>query len=145
MGNVVQFKPKSTQEKIQESGQKKATMGTLYDMNLYFYEQLPSMDSKKFDQMTQNIGMWFSSESDNKYFMLLCRELFDFTVLHFEHPNYVLGKEELIMLIHCRAKEVKDIVYNHDTNTYDIWLVSSLDGKVHMYKLFMCNDFIIEI
>ena len=145
MGDVVHFKPKSTKEKIQESGQKKATMGTLYDMNLYFYEQLPSIDPKKFDQMLQNAAMWFSSEPDNKYFMFFCRELFDFTIFNFKNPNYSLGKEELCNLIHTRAKDLKDIVYNHDTNTYDFWLVSSLDGKVHMYKLFMCGDFIIEI
>lgn len=144
MDDVISFKPKKTEDKIQESGQK-ANMGTLYDMNLYFYEKLPPMDSKKVSQFLQNIGMWFSSEPSNKYFMFFCRELFDFTIFNFTSPNYSLGKEELTALVNSRAISIKDIVYNHDTNTYDFWLVSPLDSKVHMYKLFMCGDFIIEI
>lgn len=139
------IQPKETFERIQEREEKKANLGTLYDMNLFMYSKIPSMDTKRQDEYIQNAAMWFSSKPENKYFMFYCKELSDFTIFNFVTSNYARGKEELISLIQARAKEVKDIVYNHDTDSYDFWIVSSLDGQVHMYKLFMCKDFIIEV
>ena len=141
----MKIQPKQTiEQQIQESN-KKANLGTLYDMNLFMYNKLPPMEEDKKNAYLQNAAMWFSSKPNNKYFMLYCRELNDFTIFNFLTSNYDKGKTELIALVESRATEIKDIVYNHDSDSYDFWIVSSLDNQIHMYKLFMCQDFIIEV
>lgn len=145
MGDIIQFKPKKTTERIQESEKPTANIGTLYDMNRYFYQTMPPMDTEKKDSIIQNAAMWFSSKPGNHYFLFLCKELTDFTIFNFVSTNYAQGKEELIDLINSRFCEVKDIVYNHDTDSYDFWGVSTVTADIHMYKLFMCDDFVIEV
>lgn len=143
MDDVLQFHPRDTASAISAKADG-VSLGSLYDMNRYFYSTVPDMDAKKRDEMIMNISMWFSSKPGNKFFMMLCRELNDYTILYFEHPNYSKGKTELEELLRSRGT-VKDIYYNHDTDTYDFWLLSSLDGQIQMYKIFMCDDFVIQI
>ena len=143
MGDVLRFHPRDSANAV-NANIGGANLGSLYDMNRYFYSQMPDMDEKKKEELIMNIAMWFSSKPTNKFFMMLCRELNDYTIFHFEHPNYSKGKTELEELLKSRG-QVKDIYYNHDTDTYDFWLLSSLDGQIQMYKIFMCDDFIIQI
>ena len=143
MDDILQFHPRDSANAVNASVGG-ANLGSLYDMNRYFYSQLPDMDEKKKEELIMNIAMWFSSKPTNKFFMMLCRELNDYTIFHFEHPNHSKGKTELEELLKSRGS-VKDIYYNHDTDTYDFWLLSSLDGQIQMYKIFMCDDFIIQI
>lgn len=143
MGDILQFNPRDSASAV-KTKTNGATLGSLYDMNRYFYGQSPDMDPKKRDEMIMNISMWFSSKPGNKFFMMLCRELNDYTIFYFEHPNYSKGKTELEELLKSRGI-IKDIYYNHDTDTYDFWLLSALDGQIQMYKIFMCDDFIIQI
>ena len=117
------------------------TMGTVYDFNKLAYEKVKVPEQRK-REMLANIGMWFSS--DPKYFMFLCRELSDYTIFNFESFNYSKAKEELEELIHERG-ELLDIVYNHNNDTYEIWMRTKSDNQIHMYMLFDCNDFIITI
>ena len=145
MRDTIKFKSKKTTEKIQESEQQVANMGTLYDMNRYFYQTMPPMNKDEQDSIIQNAAMWFSSKPGNHYFLFLCKELTDFTFFNFVSTNYAQGKEELINLINSRFCEIKDIVYNHDTDSYDFWGISVMTADIHMYKLFMCDDFVIEV
>lgn len=145
MEEVIKFKPKKPTERIQENEKQTANIGTLYNMNRYFYQTMPPMDTEKKNSIIQNVAMWFSSKPGNHYFLFLCKELTDFTIFNFVSTNYAQGKEELIDLINSRFCEVKDIVYNHDTDSYDFWGVSTVTADIHMYKLFMCDDFVIEV
>ena len=119
------------------------TMGTVYDFNKLAYEKVKGPEQRK-REMLANIGMWFSSDPKFKYFMFLCRELSDYTIFNFESFNYSKAKEELEELIHERG-ELLDIVYNHNNDTYEIWMRTKSDNQIHMYMLFDCNDFIITI
>lgn len=121
-----------------------ANMGTLYDINKVAYAKLDSMPEDKAKEMLTNIGMWFSSKKSFKYFMFLCKELSDYTIFNFESFNYSKGKDELVDLVDSRGT-LLDIVYNHNSDGYEIWVRSLQDGEVHMYMLFDCNDFIITI
>lgn len=123
---------------------KTATLGTLYEFNQMAYKQVKPIAPAKASEMIFNIGMWFSSDPTYKYFMLLCRELNDYTIFDFRSYNYSKGEEELSELIHSRG-QVLDIQYDHENDNYDIWIKSKQDGEPHMYKLFDCNDFVIPI
>ena len=120
-----------------------SSMGTIYDFNKLAYEKIKVPEQKK-KEMLSNIGMWFSSNPTFKYFMFLCRELSDYTIFNFETFNYSHGKEELESLIHERG-ELLDIVYNHNNDSYEIWIRTKSDNEIHMYMIFCCNDFVITI
>lgn len=126
-----------------------ATVGTLYDLNKNLYKQVPHMNSNDFDNMATNMALWFSSRAQRKYFMFLCRELNDYTIFHFNSANYNAAREELVDLIRSRGNACIDIQYDHAGDNYDIWLkrydVETKEAQVYMYKLFPCDDFIIEI
>lgn len=121
---------------------KNITMGNLYDLNKSLYAKLPKMDVNDFQSKILNIGMWFSSRTDRKYFMFLCRELNDYTIFEFKNPNYNQAKEELKGLVLSRGIPVA-IDYDHDTDSYEIWVKRGND--CHMYKIFPCDDFMIPI
>ena len=125
---------------------------TLYQINKMAYQQVPKMNELQFNQMMNNISLWFSSKEKSRYFMLLSKELSDYTIFHFNSYDYSKAREELIELVNSRGIPV-DIQYDHDTDTYDIWVrrisvdptTSKPTMDVVMYKMFKCDDFIIEI
>ena len=129
---------------FQKSKSHKMTLGSVYDLNRSLYKNVPPMAADSAQEFFNNVGMWFSSKPGNVYFMFLCRELNDYTIFHFGTTNFAQGQTELEDLVKSRG-ELKDIEYNHDTDSYDFWVTSVFDEEVHMYKLFMCQDFIIEI
>lgn len=122
----------------------KSDLMTKYEFNQLAYETAKPISHDKAKEMFTNIGMWFSSKSSFKYFMLLCRELNDYTVFDFQSYNYAKGKEELVNLLAHRGR-LLDIEYDHTTDSYEIWVRAKSDKKPHMYKLFDCNDFVIQI
>ena len=125
---------------------------TLYQINKMAYRQVPKMNELQFNQMMNNISLWFSSKEKSHYFMLLSKELSDYTIFHLNTYDYSKAREELVKLVNSRGIPV-DIQYDHDTDTYDIWVrrisVDPTTSKpimdVVMYKMFECDDFIIEI
>lgn len=123
-------------------GKQKINMGTLYQTNCDIYKQLPQMTKEAFETQTLNVAAWFSSRTERKYFMFLCRELNDYTIFEFIDPNYDKAKEELRDLITSRGLPIL-IDYNHQQDSYEIWI--KRNNEVHMYMLFPCDDFIIPI
>ena len=125
---------------------------TLYQINKMAYQQVPKMNELQFNQMMNNISLWFSSKEKSRYFMLLSKELSDYTIFHLNTYDYSKAREELVELVNSRGIPV-DIQYDHDTDTYDIWVrrisvdptTSKPTMDVVMYKMFECDDFIIEI
>lgn len=144
MSDVLKFDPRDAVKTPQDLSGKSMNLGSLYDMNRYFYEKMDSMKESKRRELMVAVGLWFSSKPNQRYFMFLCKELSDYTIFHFDSYNYSAAKEELDSLVSSRG-ELKDIQYNHDTDTYDFWVQSVQDNSIHMYKLFACNDFIIEV
>lgn len=124
------------------SKKKKVNVGTLYETNCDIYKALPPMKTEDFDTKTLNIAAWFSSRTDRKYFMFLCKELSDYTIFEFKEPRYEEAKKELRSLITSRGLPVL-IDYNHDLDSYEIWV--KREDTVHMYMLFPCDDFMIVL
>lgn len=91
-----------------------------------------------------NIGAWFSSNWESKYYMLLNRELSDYTIFNFKTKNYNKAVEDLYDLFAVRGP-ILDIDYNHDYHYFEIWTHYQGDDTPHMYILFQCPDFVIEV
>lgn len=114
----------------------------VYDFNKMAYEKVKPMSDADFINDTTGIGLWFSSQQKFRYFLLLGWEDRYFTFFNIENHNYNAAREALI---HCvRSLGIPlDINYNHSENNYDFWIRQG-DEKAHMYKLFPCNDFVVE-
>lgn len=115
---------------------------TMYDFNKAVYQNMPPMKPNEFTENMVSISLWFSSKEKAKHFMLLCRELNDYTIFEFDTYNYDDARNKLSALIVSRGNPM-DVDYNHDTDTYDIWVKKN--GEIYMYKLFDCEDFLIYI
>lgn len=98
-----------------------------------------------------NVALWFSTEKDFQYFMLLCREAYDFTVINIKGSNYSKAAREVQEVLESRGTIVY-IEYCHDEGNYEIWVETNEQMKAAagnsnyvMFKLFPCNDFVIEV
>ena len=103
----------------------------------------PQMDNKTFHDYVMNMSLWFS-QPHRSYFMFLNNELHDYTIFNFIEPNYAEGMEELKKLILSRGVPVA-IDYNHEHDYYEVWVRDVQKKSAHMYILFVCDDFMIEI
>lgn len=117
-------------------------LGTLYDMNKQIMIQLPPLTGDEYRHQLTNICGWFSSNNKHTYYMFLNRERADYTVFNFKTYDYSKALNEVREVIDYRG-ELLSVEYIHGEDLYDIWL--NIDGEAFMYKLFPCDDFIIEI
>lgn len=123
----------------------KITCGTVYEM---LQEEMSAtalpLSAKQLGLDLANIGAWFSVYVDNKYYMLLNKELSDYTIFNFLGMNYAKGIQELKEVLDSRG-DILQIDYNHDNKYYEIWVRYFEDQRAHMYILFPCPEFVIEI
>lgn len=105
--------------------------------------------TKTISEMT-NVGAWLSTDKAFHYFMLLCREAYDFTVINLESSNYSKAAQEIQEVLESRG-DIVFIEYCHEDETYEFWIktneyMKSVTGSDYvMFKLFPCNDFVIEV
>lgn len=114
----------------------------VYDFNKMAYEKVKPMSDADFINDMTGIGLWFSSQQKFRYFLLLGWEDRYFTFFNIENHNYNAAREALINCVRSLGIPL-DINYNHSENNYDFWIRQE-DGRAHMYKLFPCNDFVVE-
>lgn len=114
----------------------------VYDFNKMAYEKVKPMSDADFINDITGIGLWFSSQQKFRYFLLLGWEDRYFTFFNIENHNYNAAREALINCVRSLGIPL-DINYNHSENNYDFWIRQE-DGRAHMYKLFPCNDFVVE-
>lgn len=117
---------------------------TLYEFNQQTYSQMAPLNEISIVSEIVNITQWFSKEPDFKYFMFLCREKNDYTIFNFQTKELDKARDELLSLILSRGAPVS-IEYDHDLDTYEIWIKNLETTETNMYRLFDCNDFVIEI
>lgn len=131
---------------------------TTYEINKMAMAAQPELTDQQFSSHVMNMSLWFSARPNSYYFMFLCRERNDYTIFNFKEPRYEDAKRELKQLILSRGKPVS-IDYDHDNDAYEIWvrtqsaqettrpktLLGEEKSDIVMYRLFRCDDFIIEI
>lgn len=115
-----------------------------YDMHKQLYAQMKSLSDEDLNKKLVSIGGWFSTFAKDKYFTLMCREIYDFTVFRFNHPNYAEGVSQLKKLLENRG-EIIDINYIHRENAYECWIKNRETEEVRMYYLFSSEWMVIEI
>lgn len=118
-------------------------LGTLYEANKEAYKQLTPPTDEEIDNQLTSIGAWFSSKYDDTYFMLLCRELYDFTIFRLKNSEYFEAIQEIKEVLQSRGT-ILEIAYSHDFHFYECWIKTDND-EVFMYAFFPCDDFVIEV
>lgn len=123
----------------------KVVVGSLYEMNQQLFKQMALPSKKKIDLDFANIGAWFSSHKDIKYYMLLCKERSDYTIFHFNGFNFNKAVDELRATLEERG-DIMGIDYIHGDDVFQCWVRErGEDPDVYMFMLFDANWMVVEI
>lgn len=117
--------------------------GTTYEWAQETLKNVEPLNERDLQNNLSNIGAWFSSDMHEQYYMVLNRELSDYTVLNFLSMNYNQGVQEIKEIFDCRGPILR-VDYNHENHYFEVW-IRYHDDMPHMYVIFPCPDFVIEI
>lgn len=108
---------------------------SLYDLNKQAMSAFELLTEEKFNKKLSEMGDWFSYAKD-KYFMVLCHEIRDYTIIHF------VGESKKIYEATTALKEffnnrghVISIDFIDASGAYCIW-VRDCEGENFAYYLF---------
>ncbi len=117
----------------------KLSLMSLYDMSKQIVAQLPVRATaaelepcKKIIRKFKHLG----------YYMLLCREENDYTVVRVRKAKSQDKFEDLIIELLQSRGDIKDIDYDTDKQSLECWVQK--DDKIMMYKLFPYSWGVIE-
>ena len=96
----------------------KVTVGSLYEMNQQVFKQMKPPSQRVIDADLANIGAWFSSQHEAKYYMLLCKERSDYTIIHFNNYNFNKAVDELKEILEERG-DIMGFDYVHGDDIYE--------------------------
>lgn len=118
-------------------------MGSLYELNKQVMAQLPPQAEDILNHNLNLIGAWFSSTDKTHWFMLMCKERSDFTLLHIIESNYAKALNELKEIIEERG-QILAIQYVHGEDAFEIW-VKDKNNEVFLFMLFEASWMVVEV
>lgn len=117
--------------------------GTLYEINQSIMSTQTKMTKKEWDTATKVIKAYFRNNAEQKYFMLLCKEIADYTIFVLSASlSSEIACNELKELITERG-EILSIEEN-DNSAIEIWIKRNDDNTPHAYYLFQYGRAVIE-
>ena len=118
--------------------------GTLYSMNQTIMDSMKPIATEALDKAKRELQAYFMANIDEKYFMLLCKELSDYTVFIINsNLSCSVAVSELNETLDYRG-EILSIGKTSDDTAFEIWIRTDEDKKVHVYYLFPYKAGIIE-
>lgn len=123
-----------------------ATLGTLYEANQQMYQQLATPSDKIIEKQLNKMLDWIINNLIHcYYFMLLCREKYDFTIFSCsQYTDYENLKNEIKEVLQSRGTII-EIRLSDNKDMYECWVREEETKEVSMYAFFDCNDWVIEI
>lgn len=119
------------------------SMGTLYDMNKAAIVSMPSLTGSEFKKNLKKIKQFFLEKTD-KYFMLLNRETYNFTLFNLGNKNEIAMKQTIDDLKECLNNRGRVVSIESDSmDSYEIWIVDE-DNEALVYYLFPYDLGVIE-
>ena len=123
----------------------KITVGSLYEMNKQLFKQIKPPSEQIVNLELANIGAWFSTNINTKYYMLLCKERSDYTLFHLDDFNYNKAIQELKEVLEERG-DIMGFDFVHGENAYQCWVRERDDEhQVYMFMLFDADWMVVEI
>lgn len=116
-------------DKIAKPTSSEVSLGNLYDMNKQLMEQEPSMSIMEIQLAKQHLKTWLANNFKQKYFMLLCHELRDYTLFNLDKTNtWGAPSEENIQamvsdFIECLENRGQLLtIEDQEDNAWEIWI-----------------------
>lgn len=123
----------------------KITIGSLYEMNQQMFKQMDPPTEQQINTALANVGAWFSSNYDTRYYMLLCKERSDYTLLHLTNFNFDKATQELKEVLESRG-DIMGFDFVHGENAYQCWVRErDEEHATYMFMLFEADWMIVEI
>lgn len=127
-------------------------IGTQYDINKQGFESgmIKPMLALEAISKLNDLGKWAVDMTSAKYFMLLNREAYDFTVFNNLTGDKVKLSGEVQEVLESRG-EIALIEYNDEQQVYEIWVECNEWMKMRaqsdyvMFLFFPCNSWVIEV
>lgn len=122
----------------------KVTLGTLYEVNKNLMKQQPNLSGKQITQKRFEVQK-FIEETKNKYYMLLCNDRRDFTIITLTELNKEKSATAAFTVIdECLRNrgQIKSIDKN-ENGACEMWLL--IDEEVYCYYFFPYDAAIVEI
>lgn len=113
---------------------------SLYDLNRSIIFNLPPQDEHVIDKHFMNINSWFY-KYENPWFMLMCKERSDFTMIHIKNNHYPQAVKELKEILKERGT-VSSLQYFEDQDAWEIWVKNN--EEAFMFMLFEASWMIVE-
>lgn len=118
-------------------------MGTLYDMNKAAIINMPSLTNSEFRKNLKKIKQFFLDKTD-KYFMLLNRETYNFTLFNLGNKNEIAMKQTMDDFKECLDNRGRIVSIETDSaGNYEIWIVDDFNEAL-VYYLFPYDLGVIE-
>lgn len=118
-------------------------LGTLLEQNKAIIRQQPLPLEEELQKMRQRVSAYFLAKGE-EYYMLYCKELSDFTILHFgEKASIGQGAREIDLCIGSRGK-LFSIDPTQDGIALEIWIID-YDNEPRCYYLFPYTEAVIEV
>ena len=122
------------------------TMGTLYQLNQGAVSATgKQMTNAEIKKALKEVKQFFLNKKDS-YFMLLCREQYDFTLFNIKYKeNFDLQKavQELKECLSNRG-EIVSIDLTENMEAFEIWIKPN-DTTAYVYYLFPYDTGVIEV
>lgn len=118
-------------------------MGTLYDMNKAAIINMPSLTNSELKKNLKKIKQFFLDKTD-KYFMLLNRETYNFTLFNLGNKNEIAMKQTMDDFKECLDNRGRIVSIEQDSaGNYEIWIVDDFNEAL-VYYLFPYDLGVIE-
>ena len=125
------------------------TLGNLYDMNKQLMAQEPPITGAELQLAKEHLRTWFTHHFEQKYFMLLCHELRDYTIFNLDKTDsWKMAKPQTIMdaandIIECMTNRGTLLVIDEqESDAWELWIKN--DEGCFAYYLFPYGNAVIE-
>lgn len=120
------------------------TMGNIYELNQKAFSSFPPFNANDIRKSTKKLEKYFAN-SKAEYYMLLCRELYDYTVYTIDRKHYNKSKAafEVIETLLERG-DIVEINQTDDKIAFELWVIYNEDRTAHVYYLFPYDNAVIH-
>lgn len=128
---------------VKKPKEMKVTLGTNYEINKTLVEQCDNLSEGETRAKIDLMGKYIH-ETGNKYYMLLCHERRDYTILHgFSGENTCSDMAYTVLECIRNRGHVKAIDQTKDEQAFEIWI--SVDGESYCYYFFPYDAAVVEV
>ena len=118
---------------------------TMYDINKGIMSQKEPMEETQLTHGLSEVVAWMSFVKDSN-FMLLCHEVRDYTIFHFEtQSKKCYEASQALKEVLCNRGIILDIAYDKEQHSYGIWIFNENDNEAFLYFLFPYDLGVINI